>query len=262
MAENEDWTRAETLVAFRVYNSLPFGKLHKTNPLIVRVAKELGRSASSLGMKACNFASVDPQHARRNVKGLQNASTLVKTISEEFEADPEVTSVLAEAAFRKTMARAPLEHDVPGEEFQLPKGPTETLRTVKVRLAQSFFRRSVRAAYRWSCAITGLAVPELLTASHIIPWSHQRGAAKRADPRNGLLLNALLDRAFDRGLITFDRRLRLKVGRLLRRQRAQAGVLLKLEGRPLIRPERAPPDLEALEYHRDVVFARAESRRP
>ena len=45
-------------------------------------------------------------------------------------------------------------------------------------------------------------VPELLNASHIIPWS--KDIARRADPCNGIALNALYDRAFDRGLITFD----------------------------------------------------------
>ena len=56
-------------------------------------------------------------------------------------------------------------------------------------------------------------MPGLLNASHIIPWNVN--VERRADPRNGIALNALYDRAFDRGLITFDEGLRLVVsGRL------------------------------------------------
>jgi putative restriction endonuclease len=78
---------------------------------------------------------------------------------------------------------------------------------VKIRRGQSFFRQAVLNAYGGRCALTGLAIRELLIASHIIPW--QAAAEHRLDPRNGIALNALHDRAFDQGLITFDTELRL-----------------------------------------------------
>ena len=52
------------------------------------------------------------------------------------------------------------------------------------------------------CAITGLAVPELLRASHIKPWAVCNTDAERLDVFNGLLLAAHLDAAFDSGFIT------------------------------------------------------------
>jgi len=44
------------------------------------------------------------------------------------------------------------------------------------------------------------SIPELLIASHIIPWA--RDDKNRMNPANGLCLNALHDKAFDKGLIT------------------------------------------------------------
>lgn len=40
--------------------------------------------------------------------------------------------------------------------------------------------------------------------SHIIPWKDCESDAERLNIYNGLLLSALWDAAFDRGLVTFD----------------------------------------------------------
>jgi len=40
----------------------------------------------------------------------------------------------------------------------------------KNRVGQSFFRRAVLSAYNNKCCITGLSIPQLLVASHIVPW--------------------------------------------------------------------------------------------
>jgi hypothetical protein len=109
-------------------------------------------------------------------------------------------------------------------EFDLPDGPTEVTRIARTPRVQGFFRAAVLASYEYRCALSDIALPELLNASHIIPWKVH--TARRADPRNGIALNTHCDRAFDRGLITFDESLRLvvsprlKLGKvpLLRRQ--------------------------------------------
>jgi predicted restriction endonuclease len=120
---------------------------------------------------------------------------------------------------------------------------------------QSFFRASVLVTYEHRCALSGIAVPELLTASHIIPWSADE--TRRADPRNGLCLNSLYDRAFDRGLISFDDDLRVVLSPRLRRGKPpplHEVALLRLEGKKLTQPDRFPPDAEAIRYHRERVF--------
>jgi putative restriction endonuclease len=129
---------------------------------------------------------------------------------------------------------------------------------VKVRRGQRYFRQAVLNAYNGRCAVTGLGIRDLLVASHIIPWN----AAKqhRLDPQNGIALNALHDRAFDRGLITFDAELRLVCAPSLRDHFANATVAQHFkayEGQPLAFPaEAAGPKPEYLEWHRAEVFGK------
>lgn len=56
-------------------------------------------------------------------------------------------------------------------------------------------------AYERRCAITGLPVPGLLEAAHIIPDHDERG---RPEVSNGLCLSALHHTAFDHNLLGID----------------------------------------------------------
>jgi putative restriction endonuclease len=103
--------------------------------------------------------------------------------------------------------------------------------------------------------IYGMAVPELLVASHIIPWSDDE--SRRADPTNGLCLNSLYDRAFDRGLITFDEKFRMVVSTVLKKDAPPEFRLVnfvKMEGSKLLLPHRFCPDTSALGKHRNKIF--------
>jgi len=98
--------------------------------------------------------------------------------------------------------------DVPLRAFEakvrdLPKG-TEAERLVVQRIGQDIFRRSLLEYWQHRCPLTGITEPELLRASHIVPWSECTGDAQRLDVHNGLLLSALWDAAFDQALVTFD----------------------------------------------------------
>src|SRR5690606_12734210 len=139
----------------------------------------------------------------------------------------------------------------------LPAGPTDAQTLVRTRRVQSFFRRAVLISYNGRCALTGLPVQSLLNASHIIPWSVS--TSRRADPTNGLCLSVLFDRAFDRGLLTFDEDLRVVLSRELKHHLPQPHLpclLTAAEGTRLHLPTRFPPDTVALEYHRVNVFVR------
>jgi putative restriction endonuclease len=83
----------------------------------------------------------------------------------------------------------------------LPK-TTEAERLVVQRVGQDVFRNGLIEFWEGRCAITGLAVTELLRASHIKPWADCETDAERLDVFNGLLLAPHLDAAFDRGFIT------------------------------------------------------------
>jgi len=213
----------------------------------------LGRTPSAVAMKACNFASLDPAQRARNIAALGNVSRGDRELWEAFRENPEAIAAAAEAAHtRLTGCEAP-----PLEtELDIPEGPTEVARAVRARRVQAFFRAAVLASYDYRCALSDIALPELLNASHIIPWKSDTG--RRADPCNGVVLNALYDRAFDRGLITFDELFRVVLSSrlrdgdppLLHRQ-----AMLELEGRSLRLPDRFAPDPVAMAYHREHVFA-------
>jgi putative restriction endonuclease len=83
----------------------------------------------------------------------------------------------------------------------LPKS-TEAERLVVQRVGQGLFRDGLLELWEGRCAVTGLAVPALLRASHIKPWADCESDAERLDVHNGLLLAPHLDAAFDRGFIT------------------------------------------------------------
>ena len=87
------------------------------------------------------------------------------------------------------------------ETAYLPRA-TEAERLVVQRVGQDIFRRGLLEYWDGRCAITGLAVPELLRASHIKPWADCATDAERLDVFNGLLLAPHLDAAFDAGFIT------------------------------------------------------------
>jgi predicted restriction endonuclease len=81
---------------------------------------------------------------------------------------------------------------------------TEAERLVIQRIGQDLFRDGLLDLWEGRCAVTGLAVPELLRASHIKPWADCETDTERLDVYNGILLAPHLDAAFDRGLVTFD----------------------------------------------------------
>lgn len=89
------------------------------------------------------------------------------------------------------------------ETAGLPR-TTEIERLVVQRVGQDVFRRGLLDYWEGRCAITGLAVHELLRASHIKPWADCASDRERLDVFNGLLLAPHLDAAFDRGFVTVE----------------------------------------------------------
>lgn len=81
-------------------------------------------------------------------------------------------------------------------------GATEAEAVVRQRVGQDLFREMLLDYWDGRCAVTGLAVPELLRASHAKPWAESNDT-ERLDVYNGLLLAVHLDALFDRGLLSF-----------------------------------------------------------
>lgn len=237
------WTRDELIEVLKLYCRTPFGRLHSRNPDIIRLAEIIGRTPGAVALKAVNFASMDPTIER---KGMSNASALDHEVWKFFFDN---LDTLIEEPTPMNKARGVT--DVAQEMFDepYPEG-ADVQRFTKTRKNQSFFREMVLASYDCKCAVSGISEIELLNASHIVPW--RMNSSARTNPRNGICLNALHDRAFDRGFISFDEDLKLIYSPKLSR-----GVREKMEGlggNSLTLPSRFRPDPTFLEYHRTTLF--------
>ncbi|WP_081700196.1 HNH endonuclease [Azonexus hydrophilus] len=111
------------------------------------------------------------------------------------------------------------------ESRRLPPDSTEAARLVTQRVGQDIFRASLLAYWGQRCAISGLAVPGLLRASHIKPWADCASDAERLDVYNGLLLAPHLDALFDGGWVTFMSTGQIQIsGELDADSRARLGI--------------------------------------
>ena len=79
---------------------------------------------------------------------------------------------------------------------------TEKSRLVSARIGQGQYRNSL-IDYWGACTVTGYSESAILVASHIKPWALSSNH-ERLDMYNGLLLTPNIDKAFDKGYITFS----------------------------------------------------------
>jgi putative restriction endonuclease len=245
----KDWTREQLIVAFNLYCRTSFGRIHNRNPEIIELAKAIGRTPSALSWKLANFSRFDTSVTDRNLTGATHGSKLDREIWEEFNSDWDKLAFESEKLRAKFLdLQLP---DTHAEEF--PLGRTKQT-SVAVRVNQGFFRSVILAAYESRCCITGLAIPDLLCASHIVPWSTD--VANRTNPRNGLCLNAIHDRAFDRGFISIDGDYRVVISPVVKRAKDDAAndLLNRYEGIRIKLPHTFRPNADFLAYHKSMIF--------
>lgn len=246
------WTREELILAINLYCKLPFGKMHKATKEIIQFANLIGRTPSSIALKLGNFASFDPTLKERGIKGASNASKLDKLIWNEFYNNWDLALIESEKLLAK-VKQTTIEkmNNIPVDD--LPKEGKEKERLVKVRLNQSIFRTMILATYNQKCCITGIDNSDLLIASHIVPWSIDE--KNRLNPMNGLCLNALHDRAFDKGLITISADdYTIKVSSSLKSKNRIDSIennFIHFEGKQINLPDKFLPSLIQLKVHND-----------
>ncbi len=224
--------------------------MHSRNKEVVELAFLIDRSPSAVARKLGNFASLDPKLRERGVKGLGNTSKLDQQVWHDFMQNWDEEFIEGEKLLAKKK-RTTIEHlnnidldnlkDVEGKERE---------RMVRVRVNQSLFRKIVLTNFNNRCCITGINVPELIVASHILPWSLDAG--NRLNPKNGLALNTLHDKAFDCGLITITEDLKIKVSpRLLKATDVDSiqQNFIAYDGKPIIEPTKFSPDVAFLKVH-------------
>jgi len=244
------WTREESILAINLYCKIPFGQMHSRNAEVIELAALIDRTPSSIARKLGNFASFDPKLKERGVGGLPNASKLDKEIWQEYmehwdEQFFESEKLLA----RKKHTTVEKVYQIDLDNLPVREGK-ERERMVMVRVNQYQFRRIVLSNFNNQCCITGINMPELLIASHIAPWSAD--AINRLSPQNGLALNNLHDKAFDRHLITVTDDLKIKISSKFYQHKNILSIrqnFIDYDGKSLITPKKFYPDAEFLKIH-------------
>lgn len=185
-----EWSREQEIVALYMYCLIPFNKVSGNNPHIAKMANIIGRpNANSLKAKIGNFGKFDTNLA---AVGLGHSSHLDEEIWNEYNGrwqDLEVDALKLIEKFQHT------NHEEQTEIPFIPIGKEREV-VIKQRINQSLFRNMVLSAYNNTCCITGLARPELIEACHIIDWADDE--KNRINPCNGLAMNVLFHRAFDK----------------------------------------------------------------
>lgn len=253
------WSREETILAFELYCRTPFAKIAKTNKDIINLATLLGRTPSSVGLKMANLAHYDPEVQKQNLSGMAHGSKLDAVVFSEFAGNWEALSLEAERILaEKNGMTVEKMLGIESEFADIPAGKYREAR-MKQRVGQYFFRMAILNSYENKCCITGLKEPSLLIASHIKPWSVSDEKTERTNPQNGLCLNPLHDKAFDKGLITINKKYEVIVSTKLENTEMDSDTkdwLMKYNHKQIRKPDKFLPNLAFIEYHNDVIFQR------
>lgn len=253
--ERRNWTREELILAFNLYCKIPYGTFHNRNPKIIELAKLINRTPDALAYKLSNFASFDPFHKARGVKGMQNTSKLDKIIWDEFTSNWDDLIFESEkilAAKQKTTIEKKYKLEL--EDIGDKKGDYRKAE-LKIRVNQDFFRKVILSIYNFKCAISGIDIPDLLIASHIIPWC--KNEKERLNPHNGICLSPLYDRCFDKGYIGITPDYRLMVSKDLKTNLHKdyfSRHFGEYENNKINLPDKFLPQTDFLEYHYKNVF--------
>jgi putative restriction endonuclease len=249
----ENWTREQTIIALNLYCKIPFNRVSSNHPDIIRIAKIIDRSTNSVKMKIGNFGSFDPELKRRGIVGLANVSKLDEIVWNEFNNNWGNLAFESEVLI-SNFSNEPIEKSSQINIENLPLGrERETI--IKARVNQSFFRSTILSSYNLKCCITGLSIPDFLVASHIVPWAKDEKI--RLNPHNGLCINSIHDKAFDKGFITVTTDYKIKVSKYLndyKKEEAVSDFFLKYENKSIILPDKFLPEKDFLEYHHQNIF--------
>ena len=251
---NNNWTKEETIIAFNVYCKIPFKDSNKNHPMIIEYAKIIGRSPSALNMKVGNLGRLDPKLKEKGIVGLSHGSKIERIVWEEFYANPEQFAYESECLIAK-YANKSIEKSSKIDINDLQNGKErETI--VKLRVNQSFFRSAVMTSYNNRCCVSGVGNPQLLEACHIVSWADD--SHNRTNPENGLCLNSLFHRAYDKHLmaITPDYEIIISENFMEKVEDSTFEKYLKeINGRKINMPTRFYPQRELLDIHYQKYLA-------
>lgn len=221
--------------------------------MIIKYSNIIRRSSNAVAMKLANFARLDPSLKERNVSGLTRGAKGEEKVWNEFHGNWNDLAFESEKLIAEYQNKT-LEESTEIFIEDLPEG-REKERVLRTRINQKFFRTSILTSYNSSCCISGLAIPEMLVSSHIIPWSVS--VEHRLNPSNGLCLNSLHDSAFDKGFISISQDYKVIVSTEIEDLNSQESVtnfFLRFKNVPISLPKKFLPNPKFLQFHREEIF--------
>ena len=239
---SNSWSREELISAYNLYCKLPISEINLKNIKIINFADLLGKTPKEVAKRFTNFSKLD---STTNI--LEEIDIEDKNTWEYFNTNWEKLVYESESQildFEKKLKNI----------TAFPKGK-ERESIIWSRVNQNFFRNAVLTSYQNKCCITGIPFIELLNASHIIPWASDD--SNRLNPRNGLCLNVLHDRAFDRGLITVSTNYTIKISSQINDLLDQKSVFeyfLRYQNQKISLPNRFLPEKLFLEFHNKNIY--------
>ena len=209
MAKQNLWTREQLILALNLYWKTPYNKISgSSNAEIKNLAKIIGKTPAALAFMLMNFTYLDRERQDKGEKGKREPGKLGVEIWFEYLNQWDKLAIDSFEILNR------IEPDLVSDFFEIEPDYKYTegvdkIRLVKTRVNQSDFRQRILASYNKQCCITKINIQTLLVASHIIPWS--KNIEERLNPQNGLCLNTIHDRAFDKGLMTITTDFKIKL---------------------------------------------------
>jgi hypothetical protein len=137
----------------------------------------------------------------------------------------------------------------PESPTKLAPDVTERKGLVTSRVGQGAYRKSILHRWQYKCAVTQYEKPEILIASHIVPWRDATND-QRLDVDNGILLSPVYDALFDTHLISFEDSGKIILSDLISKSNFH---LLGVSGKERI-ARLSGGNLPYLEKHRNFLF--------
>lgn len=243
-----NWTREQTIVALNVYCKIPFKNSSARHPLVKEYAKLLNRTPAALNFKIGNLGSFDPVLRAKGIVGLGHTSKMDELVWNEFFDNPERLAYESEKIIAD-LRHLSIEESAAIDLSDLPEG-TERTTVTRQRINQQFFHDAVLCSYEEQCCITGISHRQLLEACHISSWCDD--VKNRTNPKNGLCMNPLFHRAFDRFLFTVTPDCKIEISEQMMERTEDNSFreyLLSINGNNIIMPEKFSPDINLLSIH-------------
>lgn len=262
--EKRIWSREEFLLVLNLYTKIPYGQFHAKNQDVINLARILDRTPGAVAYKLVHFASLDPYHQKRGIKGPGNPGNNAIKIFDEFKNNLDELLYESEILLAKYQNRSIINEYLSEEELKTvktldlsKKAGLDIKRMVKTRVNQELFRRVIIGNYYHSCAICGLNIPSLLIASHILKWSDKK--EERLNPENGICLCNLHDRAFELGYLGIKSDYKIIISEsvhVVADKNTLNALFTRHNNQQIILPDKFYPNKDFLDLHFNQSFIR------